>query len=70
MQDTIGGATNANVRIGYGHAGRGQMSQELYGSGKKERSGLSGIGVDQGNPVRGRGLDFDGSQGHEGQERS
>ncbi|PMD34056.1 hypothetical protein L207DRAFT_437584 [Hyaloscypha variabilis F] len=71
-QDTIGGATSADVHTGYGHPGIGETSQELHGSGKKERSGLSGVGADQSDRVRDRGLDVDvekGSRGKSGNDR-
>ncbi|KAE9379296.1 hypothetical protein N431DRAFT_478347 [Stipitochalara longipes BDJ] len=71
-QDTIGGATSADVHTGYGHPGGGQTSQELHGRRKKERTGLSGVGADQSDPVRERGLDIDvekGSRGKSGNDR-
>lgn len=51
------------MHTGLGHPGSGQTSQELHGSGKKERSGLSGVGADQIDPVRERGLDVDVPEG-------
>jgi hypothetical protein len=60
------------VHTGYGHPGSGQTSQELHRGGKKERSGLSGVGADQSDPVRERGLDVDipkGTRGKSGIDR-
>jgi hypothetical protein len=45
-QDTIGGATSADVHQGYGHPGSGQTSNELKADGRKNRSGLEGVGGD------------------------
>jgi hypothetical protein len=61
--DTITGATSAEVHTGYGHPGQGQTSQELHGGGKKERSGLTGVGADQGDAFREQGLDRDHLKG-------
>ena len=71
-QDTVGGAISADVPTGYGHPGSGLTSQELHGTGKKERSGLSGVGADQSDPVRESGLDVDlpeGTRGKSGVDR-
>lgn len=60
------------MHTGYGHPGSGQTSQELHGGPKKERSGLSGVGADQNDPVRERGLDVDvekGTRGKSGVDR-
>jgi hypothetical protein len=43
-QDTINGATSADVHQGYGHPGSGQTSNELKGDGRRDRNGLEGIG--------------------------
>ena len=70
-QDTIGGATSADIHTGYGHPGSGQTSQELHGGGK-ERSGLSGVGANKSDPVRERGLDVNvpkGTRGKSGIDR-
>ncbi|KAH6682013.1 hypothetical protein B0J14DRAFT_228790 [Halenospora varia] len=71
-QDTIGGATSADVHTGYGHPGQGQTSNELHGTGKKEKSGLSGVGAYQNDTVRERGQDIDfprGTKGYSGNDR-
>ncbi|KAJ4360140.1 uncharacterized protein N0V89_000700 [Didymosphaeria variabile] len=39
---TIGGATSADVHTGLGHPGSGQTSSELHGTGKRDRTGLTG----------------------------
>jgi len=71
-QDTIGGATSADVHTGYGHPGSGQTSIELHGKRKKERSGLTGVGANSGDPIRERGFDIDapkGTRGKSGENR-
>ncbi|KAG9233449.1 hypothetical protein BJ875DRAFT_464127 [Amylocarpus encephaloides] len=70
--DTLGGATSADVHMGLGHPGQGQSSNELHGTGKKEKSGLAGVGADQSDTVRERGQDIDfpkGSKGYSGENR-
>ncbi|KAI6780557.1 uncharacterized protein J7T54_000197 [Emericellopsis cladophorae] len=48
--DTLGGATSAEVHQGLGHPGSGQTSQELHGTHKKDRSGLTGVGANLTDP--------------------
>lgn len=71
-QDTIGGATSADVHTGLGHPGSGQTSNELRGDGRKDRNGLTGVGADQTDSFRERGLDIDhpkGTRGKSGENR-
>jgi len=71
-QDTIVGATSADVHTGYGHPGSGQTSKELHGERKKERNGLVGVGANQTDPIRERALDIDhpkGTKGYSGENR-
>lgn len=49
--DTIPGATSADVHQGLGHPGSGQTSQELHGTHKKDRSGLTGVGANLTDPI-------------------
>jgi len=69
-QDTISGATSADVHTGLGHPGSGQTSNELHGDGnyqgKRERQGLAGVGADQTDSFRERGLDIDHPKGTKG----
>ncbi|TVY65639.1 hypothetical protein LSUE1_G006976 [Lachnellula suecica] len=65
-QDTIGGATSADVHTGLGHPGSGQTSNELHGTEKRDRNGLAGVGADPSDPVRERGLDIDFPKGTKG----
>jgi hypothetical protein len=62
-QDTIGGATSADVHSGYGHPGSGQTSKELHGDGnfpgKREKNGLAGVGANQSDVFREWGQDID-----------
>jgi hypothetical protein len=48
--DTFVGSSSADVHQGYGVPGSGQTSQELHGRGKKERSGLEGVGANASDP--------------------
>lgn len=64
--DTIGGATSAAVHMGHGHPGSGQTSNELRGDGRKEKSGLAGVGADPTNTYRERGQDIDVEKGAQG----
>lgn len=75
-QDTIGGATSADVHTGYGHPGSGQTSKELHGDGnfpgKREKKGLAGVGADQSDVFRERGQNIDfptGTKGKSGVNR-
>lgn len=45
------GATSADVHQGFGHPGSGQTSQELHGTHKKDRSGLTGVGANLTDPI-------------------
>jgi hypothetical protein len=54
------------VHTGYGHPGSGQTSNELHGDGKREKSGLAGVGADLKDPVRERALDTDAPTGTRG----
>lgn len=49
--ETLPGATSASVHQGLGHPGSGQTSQELHGTHKKERSGLTGVGANLTDPI-------------------
>jgi len=70
-QDTIGGATSADVHQGLGHPGSGQSSKELKGSGKKDhgglekrdRTGLEGVGGDPNQRSVPKGLERDHEPG-------
>ncbi len=68
--DTINGASSADVHQGLGLPVQGQSSQELRGSGfakgRKEGTGLAGVGADQGDSFRERGLDVNGPTGTRG----
>jgi len=71
-QDSLSGATSADVHTGYGHPGSGQTSNELRGDGRKERSGLASVGADGTDTVRERGQDIDfpkGTKGYSGVNR-
>ncbi len=60
------------MHTGYGHPGSGQTSNELRGDGRKEKSGLAGVGADSRDPVRERALDTDapaGTRGKSGENR-
>jgi hypothetical protein len=62
--DTLMGATSADVHTGYGHPGSGMTSQELHGGkGKRDRSGLEGVGTSASDPFAERGLDRDHETG-------
>ncbi|CZR54281.1 uncharacterized protein PAC_04164 [Phialocephala subalpina] len=72
-EDTIGGATSVDVHTGYGHPGSGQTSNELRGDGRKEKNGLAGVGADQNDSFRERGLDTDfpvGTKGKSGTQEA
>ena len=52
---------------GWGHPGAGQTSSELHGGkGKKERSGLTGVGANLEDPVRERRFDVGVEPGERG----
>ncbi|TVY56159.1 hypothetical protein LCER1_G003310 [Lachnellula cervina] len=72
-QDSLPGATSADVHTGIGHPGSGQTSNELHGTEKKERSGVAGRGGSDGtDTVRERGQDIDfpkGTKGYSGVNR-
>ncbi|KAF5678477.1 hypothetical protein FHETE_1195 [Fusarium heterosporum] len=57
--DTLGGATSADVHTGLGKPESGQTSQELHGRGKKNRSGLEGVGANASDPIHDKGADRD-----------
>lgn len=57
--DTLVGSTSADVDRGMGHPVSGMTSAEMHGRGKKERSGLAGVGADPRDPIRERRLDED-----------
>jgi hypothetical protein len=58
-EDTLGGATSADVHQGYGHPRQGQTSNELKGGGRKERSGLERRGGDPNAGYVPKGADRD-----------
>merc|ERR1711988_252803 len=49
--ETLPGATSASVHQGLGHPGSGQTSQELHGTHKKDRAGLTGVGANLTDPI-------------------
>ncbi len=55
-----------DVHTGYGHPGSGQTSNEVHGDGRKEKSGLAGVGADPRDQVRERALDTDAPAGTRG----
>ncbi|KAM0340754.1 hypothetical protein ACHAPU_010345 [Fusarium lateritium] len=57
--DTLGGVTSADVHTGLGKPESGQTSQELHGRGKKNRSGLEGVGANASDPIHDKGADRD-----------
>lgn len=57
-EESIPGATSADVNRGIGQPIYGQSSHELR-SDEKGRNGLVGVGADPRDPVRERGLDTD-----------
>jgi hypothetical protein len=63
---TIPGSTSADVHQGYGHPGSGMTSSEMHGQGKKERSGLTGVGANLEDPVRERRFDVGVEPGSRG----
>ncbi|KAG5655990.1 hypothetical protein KAF25_001560 [Fusarium avenaceum] len=56
---TLVGATSADVHAGLGKPGSGQISQELHGRGKKERSGLEGVGANTSDRIHDKGANRD-----------
>lgn len=58
-EDTINGATSADVHRGYGHPGSGQTSNELKGDGTKDRNGLEGVGGDPSQRMVPKGAERD-----------
>jgi len=66
-EDTIPGATSADVHTGFGQPGQGQTSQELRGhdAHNKDRSGVAFADSNIGD-TRERGLDRDHVKGGEG----
>jgi hypothetical protein len=58
-QDTVGGATSADVPTGYGYPGSGLTSRELHGIREEGEIWVKCVGADQSDPVRGSGLDVD-----------
>lgn len=59
MEDSISGATSADVNKGIFQPMYGQTSHELRSAGRKARSGLAGVGADPRDPVRERALNTD-----------
>lgn len=62
---TITGATSGAVHTGIGKPAQGQTSSELR-DGRHERTGLTGVGADQNDPIRERGMDIDFPKGTKG----
>jgi hypothetical protein len=58
-EDSILGATSADVNKGIVRPVYGQTSRELRSEGRKARNGLAGVGADPRNAVRERALDTD-----------
>lgn len=65
-EDTLGGATSADLHQGYGHPGSGQTSNELKGDGRKDRSGLEGRGGDPNQGYVPKGAERDHEPGVRG----
>lgn len=64
---TIPGATSGDVHQGMGHPGSGMTSSEMHGGkGKKERSGLEGVGASLTDPARERRFDVGVEPGERG----
>ncbi|KAM3065643.1 hypothetical protein ACMFMG_011352 [Clarireedia jacksonii] len=74
-QDTIQGATSADVHTGIGKPVNGMTSREIRGDGhkgKREKNGLAGVGADPTDSFRERALDIDfpaGTKGKSGANR-
>lgn len=62
-QDTITGATSADVHTGLGHPGQGQTSS-LQGQRRNVSSGLIGVGANASDPISAQGKDKDHTTGN------
>lgn len=65
-EDTINGATSADVYQGFGHPGSGQTSNELRGTGKRDRNGFEGVGGDPSQGMVPKGAERDHDMGPRG----
>ncbi|KPM34495.1 hypothetical protein AK830_g12082 [Neonectria ditissima] len=61
--ETLGGATSADVNKGHGRPAEGTTSQESHGKGKKDSSGLEGVGANASDPIHEQGHDKDHETG-------